>query len=156
MALFPRKINGAYATIGRLDGESLFYLRSDNLLHWDEGVPILAPVYPWELVQMGNCGSPIEIDEGWLLLTPRRGRHAQILHRCGASRQGRPEQGDQPDPAPRLSLRQMTTARAMSPTWSTPAEPLPTGGRFSFPYGVADSSVTFCWVDIDSLLAEMV
>ena len=69
MALFPRKIDGAYAMIGRQDGENLFYLRSDDLLHWDDGVQLLAPVYPWELVQMGNCGSPIEIDEGWLLLT---------------------------------------------------------------------------------------
>jgi len=47
----------------------LFLLDSDRLTHWEEGVRILEPHYPWELVQIGNCGPPIELDEGWLLLT---------------------------------------------------------------------------------------
>jgi predicted GH43/DUF377 family glycosyl hydrolase len=69
MALFPRKIGGAYAMIGRQDNENLYLLQSDDLGHWETGVPILQPRFPWEFVQIGNCGSPIELDEGWLLLT---------------------------------------------------------------------------------------
>ena len=55
--------------IGRQDGENLFLLKSDTLTHWDEGQKLLTPAFPWELVQIGNCGPPIELDEGWLLLT---------------------------------------------------------------------------------------
>ena len=69
MALFPRKIDGRYAMIGRQDNENLYLITSDDLLHWDGGALILQPKYPWEFVQIGNCGSPIELEEGWLLLT---------------------------------------------------------------------------------------
>lgn len=69
MALFPRKLDGRYAMIGRQDNENLYLLYSDDLHRWDGGQVILRPKYPWEFVQMGNCGSPIELDEGWLLLT---------------------------------------------------------------------------------------
>jgi predicted GH43/DUF377 family glycosyl hydrolase len=70
MALFPRKINGRYAMISRQDNENLYLIYSDDLYTWDSSnSPILAPRYPWEFVQIGNCGSPIELDEGWLLLT---------------------------------------------------------------------------------------
>ncbi|RYG99201.1 MAG: glycosidase, partial [Alphaproteobacteria bacterium] len=69
MALFPRKVGGQYMMIGRSDGENLFLLKSDQLGHWEDGEKILTPTYPWELVQIGNCGPPIELDEGWLLLT---------------------------------------------------------------------------------------
>lgn len=69
MALFPRKLEGRYAMIGRQDNENLYLLYSDDLHRWDGGEVILGPKFPWEFVQMGNCGSPIELDEGWLLLT---------------------------------------------------------------------------------------
>src|SRR3546814_14188186 len=69
MALFPRKVGGGYAMIGRQDGENLYLIRSDKLTCWDEGKLLLKPKYPWEMVQIGNCGAPIELDEGWLLLT---------------------------------------------------------------------------------------
>ena len=69
MALFPKKIDGRYAMIGRQDNENLYIIYSDDLHVWDGGVPILGPRFPWEFVQIGNCGSPIEIDEGWLMLT---------------------------------------------------------------------------------------
>jgi predicted GH43/DUF377 family glycosyl hydrolase len=69
MALFPRKIGGKYAMIGRQDNENLYLIYSDDLYSWDGGVAILKPQFPWEFVQIGNCGSPIELEEGWLLLT---------------------------------------------------------------------------------------
>jgi predicted GH43/DUF377 family glycosyl hydrolase len=69
MALFPRMIDGKFAMIARHDNENLYLILSDDLYSWDGGVPILKPRYPWEFVQIGNCGSPLELDEGWLLLT---------------------------------------------------------------------------------------
>jgi predicted GH43/DUF377 family glycosyl hydrolase len=69
MALFPRKIDGRYAMIGRQDNENLYLIYSNDLYTWDGGDPILQPAYPWEFVQIGNCGSPVELDDCWLLLT---------------------------------------------------------------------------------------
>lgn len=69
MALFPRRINGQYAMITRSDGENLYLSYSNNIHFWFEGVKIEAPENPWELVQIGNCGSPLETKKGWLLLT---------------------------------------------------------------------------------------
>ncbi|WP_029584761.1 glycoside hydrolase family 130 protein [Bradyrhizobium sp. URHD0069] len=69
MALFPRKIGGKYAMIARQDNENLYLIYSDDLNTWEGGQAILKPEFPWEFVQIGNCGSPIELDEGWLLLT---------------------------------------------------------------------------------------
>lgn len=69
MALFPCKINGRYAMISRNDNENIFLMYSDNLHFWYEAVPLMKPLYPWECVQIGNCGSPIATEHGWLLLT---------------------------------------------------------------------------------------
>jgi predicted GH43/DUF377 family glycosyl hydrolase len=69
MALFPRRIDGRYAMIARQDNENLYLIYSNDLYTWDGGQAILKPEFPWEFVQIGNCGSPIELDEGWLLLT---------------------------------------------------------------------------------------
>jgi predicted GH43/DUF377 family glycosyl hydrolase len=69
MALFPRRLDGKYAMIARQDNENLYLIYSDNLYSWEGGQAILKPQFPWEFVQIGNCGSPIELEEGWLLLT---------------------------------------------------------------------------------------
>lgn len=68
MALFPRKIDGRYAMIARQDNENLYLVYSEDLYTWDGGRSIIQPEYPWEFVQIGNCGSPIELDDCWLLL----------------------------------------------------------------------------------------
>ena len=69
MALFPRKIDGRYAMIARQDNENLYLIYSDDLYRWEGGQAILKPQFPWEFVQIGNCGSPVELAEGWLMLT---------------------------------------------------------------------------------------
>ncbi len=69
MALFPRKIDGQYAMISRQDNENIFLMYSDNVHFWNQSVPLLQPAFPWELVQLGNCGSPIETEAGWLVLS---------------------------------------------------------------------------------------
>ena len=69
MALFPRKLGNDYVMASRLDGENIYLLRSDNIHFWNESKLVRGPKYPWEFVQVGNCGSPIETPHGWVLLT---------------------------------------------------------------------------------------
>jgi predicted GH43/DUF377 family glycosyl hydrolase len=69
MALFPRRIDGHYVMCSRIDGENLYIMRSDIIHFWESADLLQVPKQPWEFVQSGNCGSPIETTEGWLLLT---------------------------------------------------------------------------------------
>ncbi|RHW17986.1 glycosidase [Sphingomonas gilva] len=154
IALFPRKVNGKYAAIGRQDGENLYLLTSDTLTHWEEGERILEPEYPWELVQIGNCGPPIEIDEGWLLLT--HGVGAMRKYAIGAALL------DKDDPS-RVLAR--TAEPLIAPASENREGYVPNvvytcgamkhGDSLFIPYGVADSSVAFAFVGIDTVLAAM-
>jgi predicted GH43/DUF377 family glycosyl hydrolase len=69
MALFPRLIDGKYTMLSRYDRENLHLMCSDNVRLWNDTRMLRAPQRPWELIQIGNCGSPIETDAGWLVLT---------------------------------------------------------------------------------------
>jgi len=151
MALFPRAIGGEYMMIGRQDGENLFLIRSDRIDHWSEGELLLAPKYPWELVQIGNCGAPIELDEGWLLLT--HGVGAMRKYSIGAVLL------DKADPSKILGR---TVEPILSPADEDREGYVPNvvytcgglrhGDLLFIPYGVADSSVAFAFVTIASLL----
>ena len=121
MALFPRRIDGKYAMIARQDNENLYLIYSDDLYRWDGGQAILKPQFPWEFVQIGNCGSPIELDEGWLLLT--HGVGPVRKYSIGAALL------DKNDPsrvlarsASRCCIPSRPSAKATFPTWSIPAE----------------------------------
>ncbi len=69
MALFPRKIDGHYVMCSRIDGENLYLMFSDIVHFWESAELLKTPRLPWEFVQIGNCGAPLETSEGWLLLT---------------------------------------------------------------------------------------
>ncbi len=69
MALFPRKINGNYAMLSRIDGINNYIMFSDEIHLWHNAEKIQEPTYPWEFVQVGNAGSPIETEQGWLVIT---------------------------------------------------------------------------------------
>jgi predicted GH43/DUF377 family glycosyl hydrolase len=69
MALFPEKVNGKFVMISRQGGENISIMFSNDLYFWEKSELLMEPVYPWELLQIGNCGSPIKTKEGWLLLT---------------------------------------------------------------------------------------
>jgi predicted GH43/DUF377 family glycosyl hydrolase len=69
MALFPRKIGGRYAMLSRRDGENNHIMFSENIHFWQESEIIQEPKRPWEFIQIGNCGSPLETDRGWIVLT---------------------------------------------------------------------------------------
>ena len=154
MALFPRKIDGKYAMIARQDNENLYLIYSDDLYTWDGGQPILKPKYPWEFVQIGNCGSPIELDEGWLLLTHGVGPvrkysiGAALLDKKDPSKvlARLPEPLVHPDPSEREGYvpNVVYTCGAMRHR-----------DKIIFPYAVSDTSCNFATIEIDSLIAAM-
>ncbi|MDR3389056.1 MAG: glycoside hydrolase family 130 protein, partial [Rudaea sp.] len=155
MALFPRRIGGRYAMLGRLDHENIWLLRSDDLLDWDGGTKILSPRWMWEFVQLGNCGSPIEIDEGWLVLIHGVG---PVRNYCvGACLL------DKEDPAKVLGrlacplLRPGALERdGYVPNVIYSCGALVNGRTLILPYGVADSFATFATLALDDLLAAMI
>jgi predicted GH43/DUF377 family glycosyl hydrolase len=69
MALFPRKVHGLYAMLSRQDNENIYLMYSDNMHFWYEAEVVMKPTFPWEFVQLGNCGSPMETEAGWLVLS---------------------------------------------------------------------------------------
>ncbi|PKP93650.1 MAG: glycosidase [Alphaproteobacteria bacterium HGW-Alphaproteobacteria-16] len=154
MGLFPRKVNGKYMMIGRQDGENIFLISSDSPTHWDEGQMLITPKFPWELVQMGNCGPPIELDEGWLMLT--HGVGAMRKYSIGAVLL------DKDDPSKVLGRTSEPILAAASedregyvPNVVYSCGALRHGDKLFIPYGVADSSVAFAFVSIKSLLGVM-
>jgi predicted GH43/DUF377 family glycosyl hydrolase len=154
IALFPRKVGGRYLSIGRQDGENLYLLSTDDLTHWDDGQLILKPEYPWEFVQIGNCGPPIEIDEGWLLLT--HGVGAMRKYSIGAALL------DKDDPSKVIGRTQQPILAAADqdregyvPNVVYTCGAMRHGDKLFMPYGIADSSVGFAFVDIAELLKAM-
>ncbi len=154
MALFPRKVGGAYAMIGRQDGESLYYLRSDDLLSWGEGEKLMTPIHPWELVQMGNCGSPIELEEGWLLLTHGVGAMRQYAIGAALLDKEDPSKVLARSPIPLISPSD-EDREGYVPNVVYTCGATAIGRRLFVPYGVADSSVAFGWLEIDDVLASL-
>src|SRR5205085_7646608 len=69
LALFPRKINGKYVMLSRVDGISNYIMFSNELNIWEKPILLQEPENSWEFIQIGNCGSPIETDYGWLVIT---------------------------------------------------------------------------------------
>ena len=154
IAIFPRKIGDQYMAIGRQDGENLFLLKSDNLEHWDGGDKLLAPHYPWEFVQIGNCGPPIELEEGWLLLT--HGVGAMRKYSIGAVLL------DKDDPSKVLARTPEPILAAADqdregyvPNVVYTCGAMKHGDMIFMPYGVADSSVAFAFVPVKALLELM-
>ena len=154
MALFPRKLQGKYAMIGRQDNESLYLIYSDDLYSWSEGVPLLKPEYPWEFVQIGNCGSPIELDQGWLLLTHGVGPIRR--YSIGAALL------DKTDPSKLLGrcteplLRPERSEReGYVPNVVYTCGALRHNDRIILPYAVSDTFCTFVTVEISALIDSM-
>ncbi|MGB3739145.1 MAG: glycoside hydrolase family 130 protein [Pontixanthobacter sp.] len=155
MALFPRKIDGQYAMIARQDGENLYFIKSPDPLEWSEGVRILSPKFPWELVQIGNCGPPIELDEGWLVLT--HGVGAMRRYSIGAALL------DKSDPSRVLGRTAKPILSAAEehrdgyvPNVVYSCGAMRCGDRLFIPYGIADSSVGFVFADLKAVLASLV
>ena len=154
MALFPRRIDGRYAMLGRQDNENIWLLYSDDLGDWDGGARLLGPAAPWEAVQIGNCGSPIELDEGWLVLT--HGVGAVRTYSIGACLL------DKADPSRVLarSREPILQAGADERNGYVPNVVYSCGGlvhdrTLLLPYGVADTLTSFATASVDDVLAML-
>jgi predicted GH43/DUF377 family glycosyl hydrolase len=140
--------------IGRQDGKNLYLLRSNTIDEWEGGELLLEPKFPWELVQIGNCGAPIELDEGWLVLT--HGVGAMRKYAIGAALLDKddPSKVIGRTPNPILSAADEDRegyVRKLVYTFGA----IRVEDDLFLPYGVADSSVCFAFVAISDILAEM-
>lgn len=154
IALFPRRIGGRYAMLGREDNETISLSFSTDLYEWPTGATIVAPQWPWEFVQIGNCGSPIELDEGWLVLT--HGVGAMRNYALGACLL------DRDDPSKLLGRMthplvrpDATERKGYVPNVAYSCGALLHGRTLVLPYAVADSFTTFATMSVDRLLAAM-
>jgi predicted GH43/DUF377 family glycosyl hydrolase len=154
MAIFPRKINGLYAMLSRQDNENIYLTFSDNVHFWHERQVLLKPTFPWELVQLGNCGSPIETDAGWLVLSHGVG---PVRKYCiGAFLL------DRDDPAkvigrlrePLLKPNQ-NEREGYVPNVVYTCGALLHRGELIIPYGLADHATSFATVPLEEVLAAM-
>ena len=154
MALFPRKIDGCYMMLGRQDNENIWLLSSHEFDAWSGGQKIISPHWPWEFIQIGNCGSPIEIDEGWLVLTHGVGvvRNycigACLLDKTNPSkvlaRTTRP-----------LLVPERSSRDGYVPNVVYSCGALVRDRTLLLPYGVADSFAAFASVKLDDLVKAM-
>ena len=154
MALFPEKVDGKYVMISRQGGEVMNIMFSDNLYRWDSYQTLLSPEYDWEMVQLGNCGSPVKTDRGWLLL----------MHGVGAVRTYVISALllDLHDPskiigrlsAPLIAADE-TEREGYVPNVVYTCGLLMHGDILFIPYAVSDSAIGFATVNVNELLNEM-
>jgi predicted GH43/DUF377 family glycosyl hydrolase len=155
MALFPQKVDGQYCMVGRQDGKNLFLLRSDRMDCWDDdGVLLMEPKFPWEFVQIGNCGSPILTEHGWLLFT--HGVGAMRKYALGCALLDR----DDPSKVIARSAKPILTAIDADRFGYVPnvvytCGALLVGAQLLIPYGISDSAVGFASTSVADLLAMM-
>ncbi|MCP9781240.1 MULTISPECIES: glycoside hydrolase family 130 protein [Cyanobium] len=154
MALFPRKLGGSYAMLSRQDGENIYLMYSDQLHFWYEKRILMRPTYPWEFVQIGNCGSPIETDAGWLVLTHgvgpmRRYTIGAILLDINDPSQviGRLKE---PLLEPTKEEREGYVPNVVYSCGS-----LIHADKLIIPYAMSDQSATFATVSVDELLRKL-
>jgi len=154
MALFPRRINGQYAMITRSDGENLYLCYSHNIHIWSTGVKIEAPVNPWELVQIGNCGSPLETEKGWLLLTHGVGPMRKYCIGVSLLDPNDPAKIigrlDEPLLAPREEEREGYVPNVVYSCGS-----IILNGELIIPYAISDSESHVASIPVDELLEKL-
>jgi predicted GH43/DUF377 family glycosyl hydrolase len=151
MALFPRRIDGRYAMLSRYDDENLFLMFSEERYVWRNPKLLMRPCWPWEFVKIGNCGSPIETEAGWLVLT--HGVGAMRRYCLGATLL------DLEDPMKVVGrLREPLLEPALNrmdgyvPNVIYTCGALVHGGRLILPYGINDSATTIATIELASLL----
>jgi predicted GH43/DUF377 family glycosyl hydrolase len=159
MALFPRKIGGRYAMLSRVDGESLYLMFSDDIVTWNEGVKIAAPRFPWEFIQIGNCGSPLELPPstgrtGWLVLTHGVGSLRRYSIGALLLDAGDPAKVTGRLAAPLICPGERERAGYV-PNVIYTCGSIIHGERLIIPYGSADRSIAFISVKTADLLEQL-
>jgi predicted GH43/DUF377 family glycosyl hydrolase len=154
MALFPRRINGRFAMVSRQDDENLFIMFSDNLHFWSDPQLLRTPQYPWESVKIGNCGSPIETPEGWLVITHGVGAMRRYCVGAILLDLEDPTQviGSLPEPLlePKGEEREGYVPNVIYSCGSLVHQ-----GRLILPYAVSDTFSSIVTVDLADLLSAL-
>ncbi len=154
MALFPRKVNGNYLMISRQDNENIFLMSSDNVHFWNQRQLLLKPAFPWELVQIGNCGSPIETEAGWLVLSHGVGPMRQYCIGAFLLDLAEPSKviGRLREP---LMTPEPSEREGYVPNVVYSCGALLHQGQLIIPYGLADHASGFATVPLVDVLAAM-
>jgi predicted GH43/DUF377 family glycosyl hydrolase len=154
MALFPRMIDGKFAMLSRQDGENIFLMTSDNVHFWNEAQPILFPEYPWEFVKVGNCGSPIETKEGWLVLSHGVGPLRRYCLGAFLLDKNDPSKvlGRLKEP---LMMPEESEREGYVPNVLYTCGALLRGDQLVLPYGIADRLTGFAFVSLPELLSQL-
>ncbi|MBI2898198.1 MAG: glycoside hydrolase family 130 protein [Deltaproteobacteria bacterium] len=154
MALFPRKINGQYAMVSRQDDENILLMFSDNIRFWQTPKILLSPSEPWEFLKIGNCGSPIETEAGWLVLS--HGVGAMRKYCLGAFLLDREDPtrliGRLREP---LLVPNEAEREGYVPNVVYTCGALLHGRELVIPYAMSDYATSFATVSLDELLAAM-
>ena len=154
MALFPRKINGAFAMLSRQDNENIYLMYSDNINFWYEPEIIMKPTFPWEFVQLGNCGSPMETEAGWLVLS--HGVGAMRKYCIGAFLLDRDDPTQVIGRLPEPLLKPSETEReGYVPNVVYSCGALIHNRGLILPYAMSDYATNFATVSLDELLGAM-
>jgi predicted GH43/DUF377 family glycosyl hydrolase len=154
MALFPRLIDGRYAALSRWDRETNAIGYSADARRWGEAVTIQAPARPWELIQLGNCGSPIETAAGWLVLTHGVGPMREYAIGAVLLDLDQPHRLIAALPEPLLTA-DASERDGYVPNVVYSCGAMPHGGSLVLPYGCSDSSVRFARIDLTRLLTRL-
>ena len=154
MALFPRKINGKYAMLCRIDGVNNFIAYSDKINIWREATCIQQPKYPWELLQIGNAGSPIETEAGWLLVTQAVGPMKKSVLSAALFDLDNPEKETGRLNAP-LIMPNDSEREGAVPNVIFSCGSVIHGEDLIIPYAMSDHSSTYATVNLKSLLYEL-
>ena len=155
LALFPRKVNGMYYMISRQDGENLYIMKSNNLYHWENAEKLMIPEYDWEFVQIGNCGSPIETDKGWLLITHAVGSFRKYVISAVLLKIDEPEKVIGRCIKPILSPDE-DEREGYVPNVVYSCGSIIKNEELILPYAMSDSASGFAKIKIDELLDELV
>lgn len=153
-ALFPRKINGKFAMASRNDGVHNYIMFSEHLNLWENPVRISQPKYPWEFIQTGNCGSPIETEWGWLLITHGVGPMRRYCLGASLLKLDDPtvEIGHLKEP---LLIPQENEREGYVPNVLYSCGSMLHNGQLIIPYGLSDYCTSFASVDINALLQRL-
>jgi len=155
LALFPRKINGKYAMISRIDGINNYIMYSDKINIWEKPIKLQHPKFSWELIQIGNCGSPIETDKGWLVITHGVGPMRRYVLGASLLKLEDPEVeiGRLKEP---LLIPNSDEREGYVPNVLYSCGALVHNGKLIIPYGVSDSSTAFAEVDLGELISKLI
>ena len=154
MALFPRKINGKYAILCRIDGINNYLAFSDNINVWREAKLLQTPKYSWELVQVGNCGSPIETEEGWLVITHGVGPMREYVLGASLFELNNPQNEIGRLKTPLLASNSIER-EGYVPNVVYSCGSIIHNKHLILPYAMSDYASTYATIDLNELLTEL-